>query len=209
MRQDEISEFGAVGSVEMPVRLISGMRALSAGRMMSHHDDLCRVISGVTALMDGITHKLQHGSVIITGMLGQEPVEIYTTVLDLMMIVYHFLGLQHGYGITAVVVGPQCATQEQPAIDLHTLFVQEMEVGVLDRGPADQGSTLGEITVIMFVIAHDHDHMGEPFCASLHKTTNSVTTIIGTIEISRHQDVARQNQYIHIIEVAEIQITKF
>jgi hypothetical protein len=74
-----------------------------------------------------------------------------------------------------------------------------------------------KVMVIVFVIAHDIDHMSKLFTASLHKVMIPIATVfcshdvvgIMLCDISSHKDIATQDQHISAAAVVKLQVTKF
>jgi len=71
--------------------------------------------------------------------------------------------------------------------------------------------------VIVFMIAHDEDHVWEPCTTALKELMVSSATIIWTHDvvgitlcnIVGHTDVAAQDQDFRVVLVVKVQVTKF
>jgi hypothetical protein len=75
---------------------------------------------------------------------------------------------------------------------------------------------LGKVMVVVFMIAHDIDHMSKLFTAALHKVVIPIATVfcshdvvgIMLCDISCHKDIATQDQHISVAAVVKLQVTK-
>jgi hypothetical protein len=75
----------------------------------------------------------------------------------------------------------------------------------------------GKVMVIVFVIAHDIDHMSKLLTAALHKVVIPIATVfcshdvvgIMLCDIPSHKDITTENQHISVAAVVKLQVTKF
>ena len=69
--------------------------------------------------------------------------------------------------------------------------------------------------MIVFVVAHDHDHMRESITAAPEEITDAEaatafldTVGVRTANVGSHQDVAAEYQHINIVAVFEVEISE-
>jgi hypothetical protein len=84
-----------------------------------------------------------------------------------------------------------------------------MEVVIVLHSSTDDIGAFAKVTVIVFVIAQDHDNLGEKVMAPVQECPAQHTAWAVGFYISGHQDIAAEYEHIHIVAVFKIQISKF
>jgi len=104
----------------------------------------------------------------------------------------------HGLQICTIEVCPQGATNEQPTVDLLSLFFQDVHIVemVVGQHIFELGIGLDKVTVIVFMIAHDKNHMWELRTTPLEEICNAIATStfhkamrVWAANVMRHADV--------------------
>jgi hypothetical protein len=219
--QDEFIEIAAVGTVNEMVMLISGVCALPTGRVMPYHYHSVTVIALCSPIADHCADVLPHAAMIRQCVFGRESPDTagmaFVSVFDTTIIVHTGSGMLHGQGVGIIEIGPESTANEQIVIDDFGFFFQEIHIVeiMLIQHALDAVTALGEIAVIVFVIAHDHDHMRKPIAGSgkeildaLAASTFKHVVGVGTTNVSGHADVTAEDQDINRVRVLDIKIAK-
>ena len=220
--QDEFIEIAAVGTVDEMVMLISGVCALPTGRVMPYHYDTVAVIALCSTIADHCVDVLPHAAMVLQRVIGRESPDAagmaFVSVLDASIVVHAGSGMLHGQRVTVIEIGPESTANEQIVSDGPGLFLQEVHIVkiLLIQHALDAVIALGEVAVIVFVIAHDHDHVREPIAGSgkeihdaLAASTFKQVVSVGTANISGHADVTAEDQHIRIVGVFDMEISEF
>ena len=92
-----------------------------------------------------------------------------------------------------------------------------MQVGQIAQHVFEVWHSFYKVTVIVFVIAHNENHMWESLTASFKERMELVATIVfahGVVGITlchvrTHTDVSAQDQHVSAAVVVKVQVTKF
>jgi hypothetical protein len=186
--------------------------------VVTYHDHTIRSLTLLTAIVYDMLDILFHLTVIFQGVLRNKLVEVYLAILCDLKITHGELGMASGHWVTTVEVGPQGTTDEQIILILPGALFQKVDVvkSSLVKPSLQDVLRASEVAVIVLVVAHDHDHVREPFAHALEKlfydqalsTFYQRIATFGAPNVSSHTYVSTQDQDIHIVVVIEAEITK-
>jgi hypothetical protein len=83
-----------------------------------------------------------------------------------------------------------------------------MEVVIVCHSGTDDIGAFAEVTVIVLVIAQDHDHLGKKVLTPVQECLAQHTAWTLGFYISGHQDITTEYEHIHIVTIFKIQIPK-